>query len=98
MTQAAVKTQRAAGGSLQKPRNQSDRRASTMSQDTTILTVHQVCERLTISEPTLRRYAKAGGDFPPKIQLGPRRVGYLASDLERYITSRHTAARGAVNA
>jgi predicted DNA-binding transcriptional regulator AlpA len=66
-----------------------------MSHDTTILTVGQVCQRLTISEPTLRRYAKAGGDFPRKIQLGPRRVGYLASDIERYVASRREAAGSA---
>lgn len=36
--------------------------------NTTILTVAQVCERLTISEPTLRRYARAGvEDFPRKV-------------------------------
>lgn len=64
--------------------------------DNTILTVAQVCERLTISEPTLRRYAKAGADeFPRKIQLGPRRVGYLARDVERYVTSRYEAAGSA---
>jgi predicted DNA-binding transcriptional regulator AlpA len=59
------------------------------------MTISQVCAPLTISEPTLRRYAKAGGDFPAKIQLGPRRVGYLASEVERYITSRHAAAQSA---
>jgi predicted DNA-binding transcriptional regulator AlpA len=68
-----------------------------MSRDTTILTVGQVCQRLTISEPTLRRYAKAGADFPRKIRLGPRRVGYLASDLERYIANRYEAAGSVAN-
>ncbi|WP_415026842.1 helix-turn-helix transcriptional regulator [Bradyrhizobium sp.] len=66
-----------------------------MSHDTTILTIDQVCQRLTISAPTLRRYAKAGGDFPPKIQLGPRRVGYLASDVEKYIKSRRDGTQSA---
>ncbi|MCK1286577.1 AlpA family phage regulatory protein [Bradyrhizobium sp. 44] len=54
----------------------------------TILTVPQICERLTISEPTLRRYSKSNPDFPRKVKLGPRRVGYLADDVERYIASR----------
>ncbi|APO53345.1 helix-turn-helix domain-containing protein [Bradyrhizobium diazoefficiens] len=64
-----------------------------MPQDnTTILTTDQVCQRLTISAPTLRRYAKAGHGFPPKIPLGPRRVGYLASDIENYIANRRKAA------
>lgn len=64
-----------------------------MSDNTTILTVAQVCERLTISEPTLRRYARAGvEDFPRKVRIGRRRVGYLKSDIEAYITSRYVAA------
>lgn len=64
-----------------------------MSQDsTTILTTDQVCQRLTISAPTLRRYAKAGLGFPPKILLGRRRVGYLATDIENYIVNRRKAA------
>lgn len=58
----------------------------------------QVCERLTISKPTLRRYAKAGGDFPRKVQLGPRRIGYLASDVDRYVKGRFEAARSASSA
>ncbi|MBR1143690.1 AlpA family phage regulatory protein [Bradyrhizobium sp. AUGA SZCCT0431] len=63
-----------------------------MSQDTMILTVGQVCQRLTISEPTLRRYAKTVRGFPRKIPLGPRRVGYLASDIESYVADRYKAA------
>jgi predicted DNA-binding transcriptional regulator AlpA len=64
-----------------------------MSQDSmTILTREQVCRRLTISPITLHRYVKAGGDFPRKIQLGPRRVGFLASDVERYLAARFEAA------
>jgi predicted DNA-binding transcriptional regulator AlpA len=69
-----------------------------MSPDTTILTVGQVCQRLTISEPTLRRYAKTVSGFPRKIPLGPRRVGYLARDVERYVVSRYEAAGSAIDA
>ncbi|UCI30515.1 helix-turn-helix transcriptional regulator [Mesorhizobium sp. B4-1-4] len=64
--------------------------------DTTILTVQTVCDRLTVSEATLRRYAKAGGDFPRKIQLGPRRIGYLKSDVEAWLMARHETAKAAV--
>jgi len=63
-----------------------------------ILTVAQTCERLTISEPTLRRYAKSTSDFPRKIQLGPRRVGYLKADIEAYVASRREAAKVAIGA
>ncbi|RWM96168.1 MAG: AlpA family phage regulatory protein [Mesorhizobium sp.] len=67
-----------------------------MSDNTTILSVQTVCDRLTISEATLRRYATAGGDFPRKIKLGPRRIGYLKSDVEAWLTARHDAAKAAV--
>ena len=77
--------------------NQRDLKGIPMSPDTLIMTAEQVCQRLTISEPTLRRYAKLEGDFPRKIQLGPRRVGYLASDVERYVASRYEAARAAIS-
>lgn len=61
----------------------------------TVLTAQQVCQRLTVSEATLRRYAKAGGDFPRKIKLGPRRVGYLKSDVEAWLARRFEAAGSA---
>lgn len=64
----------------------------------TVLTAQDVCDRLTISEPTLRRYSKAGGDFPRKIHLGPRRVGYLKSDVEAWLARRFEAAGGALGA
>jgi predicted DNA-binding transcriptional regulator AlpA len=83
-----------AGGCLHNPES---KRHPAMSPDTTILTVNQVCQRLTMSEPTLRRYAKTVSDFPRKIPLGPRRVGYLASDIERYVASRYEAAGSATN-
>lgn len=68
-----------------------------MSDNTTILTAAQVCERLTVSEATLRRYSKAGGDFPAKIQLGPRRIGFLKGEGEAWLASRFYAARNAIN-
>ena len=63
-----------------------------MSEPMIILTVEQVCERLTISEPTLRRYTKNGDDFPRKIKIGQRRVGYLKADIEAYIARRYEHA------
>jgi predicted DNA-binding transcriptional regulator AlpA len=65
------------------------------SDNMTILTADQVCQRLTISKPTLLRYARdgrAGGDFPRRIKIGPRRVGYRASEVERYLTRQREAA------
>tara|TARA_B100002003_G_C14154819_1_gene555798 strand:+ start:1439 stop:1648 length:210 start_codon:yes stop_codon:yes gene_type:complete len=58
----------------------------------TVLTVAQVCEALSISEPTLRRYAKSVPQFPRKVKLGPRRVGFIKGEVEAYIASRREAA------
>lgn len=52
----------------------------------TILTVAETCHRLSLSEPTLRRYTKAGIEgFPKKLRLGPRRVGFSSRDVADYI-------------
>lgn len=60
----------------------------------TILTVPQVCQRLSLSEPTLRRYAAAGMDgFPRKIKLGARRIGYSSRDVAEYIERQRAAAQ-----
>lgn len=60
--------------------------------DITVLTVEQACRELSLSEPTLRRYAKADPTFPPKIKLSARRVGFLQRDIEAYITRQRAAA------
>ena len=65
----------------------------------TVLTVEQACRELSLSEPTMRRYAKVDPTFPQKVPLSKRRVGYLRSDIEAYLVrqrevalSRHSAA------
>lgn len=63
---------------------------------TTLLTIPQICDRLTISPATLRRW-KARADFPRQVQLGPRRVGYLKSEVEAWVSSRYEAAVDAIN-
>lgn len=50
-----------------------------------LLTPAQVCERLSIGDATLRRYAKNNPNFPRKVKLGPRRVAYVAREIENYI-------------
>lgn len=62
--------------------------------DNTILTAAQVCEALTISIPTLYRYMKTVDDFPPKIKLGPRRVGFRRADVDAYIERRMEGSEG----
>lgn len=51
----------------------------------TLLMPAQVCDRLSISDATLRRYVKNNPAFPRKVKLGPRRVAYVAAEIESYI-------------
>jgi prophage regulatory protein len=52
-----------------------------------ILRLKDLQQRLTLSRSTI--YAKmAAGDFPAPIALGPRAVGWLASDVQKWIKSR----------
>lgn len=59
--------------------------------DITILTVADACKELSLSEPTMRRYAKADPTFPQKVPLSKRRVGYLRSDIEDYLARQREA-------
>lgn len=55
-----------------------------------ILRPAQVAKMLNISLPTLWRWDRGDEAFPEKIRLGPNMVGYLASDLERWLQGRIT--------
>lgn len=48
------------------------------------LNAKAVCDRLTISEPTLRRYEKTLPGFPRPIWIGPRRKVYNQAEVENY--------------
>lgn len=60
--------------------------------DITVLSVEQASEEIGLSEPTMRRRAADDPDFPQKIRLSTRRVGYLRRDIEAYLAKRHEAA------
>lgn len=66
--------------------------------DITVLTVADACKELSLSEPTMRRYAKADPTFPQKVPLSKRRVGYLRSDIEAYLARQREAALARHNA
>ncbi|MEE8241409.1 MAG: AlpA family transcriptional regulator [Nitrospirales bacterium] len=52
-----------------------------------ILRLKDLQQRVKLSRSTI--YAKiAAGDFPSPITLGPRAVGWLESDIQKWITSR----------
>ena len=58
----------------------------------TILRRHQVQQRTGLSRSTLYQYIK-DGVFPASLQLGPRAVGWLESDISDWITARVKLAR-----
>jgi len=58
----------------------------------TILPRHQVQQRTGLSRSTLYQYIKEGA-FPASVQLGPRAVGWLESDISDWITARVKLAR-----
>ena len=57
-----------------------------------ILRVKDVCQRLRIGRSTLYAWLKEG-DFPPSIPLGPRIVGWRASDIDKWIERKADAGR-----
>lgn len=63
-----------------------------------LLTPAQVCERLSIGDATLRRYAQNNPTFSRKAKLRPRRVAYVATDIEKVHRSDERASSGVVAA
>jgi predicted DNA-binding transcriptional regulator AlpA len=60
-------------------------RLSTMTNEPIVLSVEEACKEIGLSEPTMRRRAADDPNFPRKIKLSVRRVGYLRSDIETYL-------------
>ena len=56
----------------------------------TVYTFANVCTRTGLSRSTVYRLIAAGA-FPRAIKLGPRRVGFRADDLEKWLESREAA-------
>jgi prophage regulatory protein len=52
-----------------------------------VLRLNDVRRHLSLSRSAI--YARiAAGDFPPAIELGPRAIGWLRSDIEAWLQSR----------
>ena len=58
--------------------------------NTSFLSRPQVLQLLSVSASTLYRW-ESSGEFPGAVQLGPRRVGYRAADVNAWMESRPTA-------
>ena len=65
-----------------------------ISKEPTILRRPQVQQRTGLSRSTLYQYIK-DGEFPASVQLGPRAVGWLESDVSDWISARVKLARQA---
>ena len=69
---------------------------STMSQAIqpthTILRLSQVISKSGLSRSSIYQLI-SDGDFPKQINLGPRAVGWLESDIQNYIKQRISASR-----
>ena len=55
-----------------------------------ILLTGAVVEMLSLSRPTVWRMIKKG-TFPPPLQLSPRRIGWRASTIEKWLAEREAA-------
>jgi prophage regulatory protein len=44
--------------------------------------------------PTQRRVLERNGDFPAKVRLGPRTVGWRSDELDSWIDRRSSARKG----
>jgi predicted DNA-binding transcriptional regulator AlpA len=58
------------------------------------LTEREFSERFKIPARTAQRW-RSTGDGPPFVRLGPRRVAYRMSDVERWAESRTFKSRAA---
>ena len=59
---------------------------------TTLLRMRQVRLRTGYSRSTIYLKIK-NGEFPPKVSLGPRAVGWLEAEVDRWIASRVERSR-----
>jgi predicted DNA-binding transcriptional regulator AlpA len=54
----------------------------------------ELCKILGVSEATLWRLEQRG-DLPPRRQIGPGSVGWLASEIEEFLATRRPVAAAA---
>ena len=57
------------------------------SQERPFLTIKEVSKILGISVSTINRLIKKG-DFPPKIQISPRRMVFMKKQIQEWIKSK----------
>lgn len=58
------------------------------------INLQRVIDKTTLARGTLYAYIKAG-KFPASVQLGPRRVGWVESEVDAWIKGQVDASRPA---
>lgn len=61
--------------------------------DDSIISMKEVVERTSVSRKTIYRW-QAAGLFPQSIEIGPKRIGFLKSEFNAWLTERVTKSRG----
>ncbi len=62
-----------------------------MKSNSQILRVKHLCEMLSVSRATIYRWT-GSGLLPPRRRIGPNVVGWLAQDIEEFLSSRPLAS------
>ena len=75
-----------------KPAAQSSRHNDRFAAGLRLLSIEQVCERVSLAERTIYDAVKAGR-FPRQVQLSPGRVAWVEEEIDAWLAAR-IAARG----
>lgn len=63
-----------------------------MTQRQILLTLPEVAELTRLSKPTIYKYIRdEDHDFPKQVRLGPNRVVWVKSEIDRWLKSRRDA-------
>lgn len=63
-----------------------------MAQRQILLTISEVSELTRLSRPTIYNYIRdETHDFPKQVRLGPNRVVWVKSEIDRWLKSRRDA-------
>ena len=62
-----------------------------MTPNSQILRVKHLCEQLSVSRATIWRWERSGL-LPPRRRIGPNVVGWLAQDIEEFLSTRPPAS------
>ncbi|MFK0382310.1 helix-turn-helix transcriptional regulator [Agrobacterium sp. NPDC090273] len=57
-------------------------------EDQVFLTVRQLMQKTSLSRPTISRLRRLDENFPRARKLGPRRIGFLVTEIDNWIATR----------